>query len=128
MFQQTIIVGNLGSDPELKYLQSGRAVCNFSVAVNRRWNDANGERHEQTDWYRVAAWGSLGELCNQYLSKGRQVQVVGRVSANAYMNNQGEAAASLELTAQNVLFLGSGNGQRQSEPTGEAVDSKDIPF
>ena len=124
-WHQTIIVGNLGGDPELRYLQSGRAVCNFSVAVSERWRDRNtNEQQERTTWYRVAAWGPLGETCNQYLARGRQVMVIGNVQARGYINNNGEAAASLDLTARDVRFLGgrgdggdqgggwSGGGQR----------------
>ncbi len=106
-WHQTIVVGNLGGDPELRYLQSGQAVCNFSVAVSERWRDRqSGEQRERTTWYRVAAWGPLGETCNQYLSRGRQVMVTGNVSARGYINNNGEAAASLDLNARDVRFLG----------------------
>ncbi len=126
-WHQTIIVGNLGGDPELRYLQSGQAVCNFSVAVSERWRDRNsGEQREKTTWYRVAAWGPLAETCNTYLSKGRQVMVSGNVSARGYLNNNGEAAASLDLTARDVRFLGNrgdqggdyGGGQQRSGQQG----------
>jgi len=110
-WHQTIVVGNLGGDPELRYLQSGQAVCNFSVAVSERWRDRNtNEQRERTTWYRVAAWGGLGETCNQYLARGRQVMVVGNVQARGYINNNGEAAASLDLTARDVRFLGGRGG------------------
>ena len=113
-WHQTIIVGNLGGDPELRYLQSGQAVCNFSVAVSERWRDRNsGEQRERTTWYRVAAWGPLGETCNTYLAKGRQVMVTGNVAARGYINNNGEAAASLDLTARDVRFLGGRGGGDQ---------------
>jgi len=109
-WHQTIIVGNLGGDPELKYMQNGRAVCNFSVAVSERWRDRNtNENREKTTWYRVAVWGGQAEACNTYLAKGRQVLVIGNVSTRAYMNNNGEPAASLDLTATSVQFLSGGN-------------------
>ena len=107
MFQKSIIVGNLGQDPELRYTPSGKAVTNFTVAVNRKWTNQSGEQQEKVTWFRVAAWDKLAELCNQYLSKGRLVLVEGEVEANAYTNQEGEAKASLELTARNVRFLGS---------------------
>ncbi len=117
-WHQTIVVGNLGGDPELRYLQSGQAVCNFSVAVSERWRDRqSGEQREKTTWYRVAAWGGLGETCNQYLSRGQRVMVIGNVAARGYINNNGEAAASLDLTARDVRFLGGrddGGGSQQS--------------
>ena len=110
-WHQTIIVGNLGGDPELKYLQSGTAVCNFSVAVSERWRDRqSNEQREKTTWYRVDVWGAQAETCNTYLAKGRQVMVIGNVTADAYMNNNGEASASLKLTAREVRFLSGGNG------------------
>ena len=116
-WHQTIIVGNLGGDPELRYLQSGRAVCNFSVAVSERWRDRQTEeQRERTTWYRVAVWGNQAETCNTYLSRGRQVMVIGNVQARGYVNNNGEAAASLDLTARDVRFLGGrdGGGGQQS--------------
>ena len=120
-YHQTIVVGNLGHDPELKYLQSGQAVCTFSVAVSEKWTDRqSNERKEKTTWYRVTAWGSLGETAKQYLAKGRQVMVIGTVEARAYMSNAGEPAASLELNARDVRFLGSGH----DAPAGSA----DIDF
>ncbi|MCY3980002.1 MAG: single-stranded DNA-binding protein [Chloroflexi bacterium] len=107
-WHQTIVVGNLGGDPELRYLQSGDAVCNFSVAATDSWRDRqSGERRERTTWYRVAVWGPQAESCNTYLSKGRRVLVTGNVSARGYINNNGEAAASLDLRARDVRFLSS---------------------
>ncbi len=107
-WHQTIVVGNLGGDPELRYMQSGDAVCNFSVAVTDRWRDRqSGEQRERTTWYRVAVWGTQAESCNTYLSKGRRVLVTGNVSARGYINNNGEAAASLDLRARDVRFLSS---------------------
>lgn len=130
-WHQTIIVGNLGGDPELRYLQSGRAVCNFSVAVSERWRDRQtNEQQEKTTWYRVAVWGNQAETCNTYLSRGRQVMVIGNVSARGYVNNNGEAAASLDMTARDVRFLSSrgegeqggggwqGGGQREGQQGG----------
>ncbi len=123
-WHQTVVVGNLGGDPELRYMQSGDAVCNFSVAATDSWRDRqSGERRERTTWYRVAVWGPQAESCNTYLSKGRRVLVTGNVSARGYINNNGEAAASLDLRARDVRFLGgrdeggdqggwSGGGQR----------------
>jgi single-strand DNA-binding protein len=132
-WHQTVIVGNLGSDPDLKYLQSGTAVCAFNVAVNESWTDrGTNEKREKTTWYRVSAWGALGETCNQYLAKGRQVMVVGTVEARGYLNNAGEAAASLDLRARDVRFLSGsdgGSGQRQYEDDfAPPANEGDIPF
>ena len=135
-WHQTIIVGNLGRDPELRYLPSGVAVCDFSVAVSETWTDRqSNERREKTTWYRVNAWGPLGETCSRYLAKGRQVMVVGTVEVRAYTNNAGEAAASLELRARDVQFLGSregGGGQGRGGDYDDFApppdDVSDIPF
>lgn len=124
-WHQTIIVGNLGRDPELRYLQSGTAVCNMNVAVSESWPDRqSGERREKTTWYRVSVWGAQAEACNQYLSRGRQVLVIGTVSARGYTNNAGEAAASLDMRAQRVQFLGGrqGGGDQSAAPRGERYD------
>ena len=119
MYQKTIIVGNLGQDPTMRYTPSGKAVTNFTVAVNRKWTDQSGEQQEKTTWFRVAAWDKLAELCDQHLSKGRLVLVEGEVEASAYTSQEGEARASLELTARNVRFLGS-----PGSPAAEGVEAQ----
>ena len=129
MYQQVVIVGNLGSDPEMRFTPSGVPVTSFSVAVNRRWTDGNGEQKEKTTWFRVTAWRKLAELCNQYLSKGRLVLVEGEIDATAWLDNQGNPRATLELTARNVRFLGGGNGgggKASAEPV--VREEEDIPF
>lgn len=131
-WHQTIIVGNLGRDPELRYLPSGAAVCDFSVAVSESWTDrSTNERREKTTWYRVNVWGNQAETCNQYLQKGRQVMVIGTVEARGYTNNAGEATASLELRAREVRFLGGRNdsGGSYNDSDFAAPDNvDDIPF
>lgn len=111
-FQQVIIVGNLGRDPELRYTQGGIPVCSFSVAVTTisgggQQQQQGAERQEKTTWFRVSAWRELGERCQQYLAKGRQVMVIGTVDVNTYVDKNQKPAASLELTARDVRFLGS---------------------
>lgn len=136
---QTIIIGNVGRDPEMRYLQNGTAVCSFSVAVSRRWNDKNSnEQREKTVWYRVSCWRQLAETANNYVKKGMQIMVEGELEpARAYLDNAGQPAATLELTAQNMQFLGQrGDGQggsggyddggNYSSGGGSNVD--DIPF
>ena len=112
-YQYCLVVGNVGRDPELRYTQSGVAVCDFSVAVSRKWTQGD-ERREETTWFRVSAWRALAETCNTYVTKGMQVFVTGRVTASAYVAADGEARASLELTALDVVFLGQ-RGDRQTE-------------
>ncbi|MFO7322011.1 MAG: single-stranded DNA-binding protein [Chloroflexota bacterium] len=131
-YQQIIIVGNVGRDPELKYLPSGVPVCNFTVAVNERRGTGE-DRTEKTTWFRVAAWRQTAETVSQYLTKGRQVMVIGRIDARAYMDNSGQPQASLELTADRVVFLGTRSdaqgGLGGYEDYGEAAENiSDIPF
>ena len=131
MYQKVIIVGNLGADPEMRFTPSGKPVTHFPVAVNRRWTDNNGEQHEKTTWFRVTAWGKLAETCNAYLNKGRLVMVEGEVKASAWIDQQGQARATLEITARTVKFLGKGNGNGNGEAQevkDEFVVDEDIPF
>ncbi|MBX7233981.1 MAG: single-stranded DNA-binding protein [Caldilineales bacterium] len=131
MYQKTIVIGHLGRDPEMRYTPSGLAVTSFSVASSRKWTDKNGQQQEKTTWFRVTAWDKLGELCNQYLTKGKLVFVEGDIDASAYTSQDGQPRASLELTARNIRFL-SGGGQG-SEAEGVLrergpVMEEDIPF
>ncbi|NOX62716.1 MAG: single-stranded DNA-binding protein [Chloroflexi bacterium] len=132
MYQKTFVIGHLGRDPEMRYTASGQAVTSFSVATTRKWTGPDGEPREKTTWFRVTAWGKLAELCNQYLSKGRLVLVEGDIDASAWMAQDGQPRASLELTARNVRFLG--GPAREDEfgpaatPEKPAVEEDEIPF
>jgi single-strand DNA-binding protein len=141
MYHRTEIIGNLGADPELRYLSDGTPVCSFSVAVNESWPDANGQKQTRTTWYRVSAWRRLAETCASYLSKGRLVHVEGKMQTpRPYEGRDGEWRASLDLRADRVLFLGGANGQQAQreesrdeglEPGVEPLDTPDedeIPF
>jgi single-strand DNA-binding protein len=110
-WQQVIIVGNVGRAEDLKYLQSGVAVLNFSVAVSSV-SGTGDQRQEKTTWFRVAAWRQLAESLAPYITKGKQVMVVGTVDARPYADNSGQPAASLELTAREIRLLGNrGEGE-----------------
>jgi single-strand DNA-binding protein len=129
MYQYTVIVGNVGRDPELRYTADGTAVCDFSVAVNERWTDRQSdEQRERTTWFRVTCWRQLAEIVHQYVTKGRQVLVTGRVDASAWIGQDGEARATLELTARDVKFLGRRDdaGGDYGPPPPEQL--QDIPF
>lgn len=103
------IIGNLTRDPENRTTQSGKEVCSFTVAVNRRQRRADGSN--EADFFRVSAWGELGKSCQQYLVKGRKVAVIGPVSVNTYQGQDGTTRASLEVIAQDVEFLSSRQGE-----------------
>jgi single-strand DNA-binding protein len=126
------IVGHLGRDPELRYLPDGKPVCNFSLASGHRWQDAGGEHHEQTIWWRVSAFGKLADVCNQYLAKGRQVLVEGHLrpgeggNPRVFQRSDGNPSASYELTATEVRFLG-GRGDGTGAATLPPGDPADAP-
>lgn len=127
------IIGNLTRDPESRVTSNGKNVCNFDVAVNRRQKDENGNRI--ADFFRVAAWGAMGDNCQNYLAKGRKVAVTGQVSARAYMpKDGGEPKASLEVFAEDVEFLspredGNAAAAPNSNPSGAVqVESDELPF
>ncbi len=113
-----LLIGNLGSDPEMRYIPSGSAVSNFSLAVNRRYTTSAGEQREETEWFRIAAWGQLAETANQYLQKGSKVYVEGRVASRAYTDKDGQARASIEVTAERIQFL---------DPKGTTYDQGALP-
>lgn len=104
---KVILLGRLGQDPELKHTPSGAAVCNFSLATSESWNDKNsGQKQERTEWHRVVVWGKLAELCNQYLAKGRQAFVEGRLQTRAWDDKSGQKRYTTEINATTVQFIG----------------------
>lgn len=113
------IIGNICSDVELRTTTSGQEVCTFSVAVNRKKTQQN--KDPGADYFRVSAWNEKGRVCNQYLSKGKKVSVVGPVTVRAYTNSKGEAMGSLEVKAEDVEFL-------TPKSAGTVVDDPDDPF
>jgi single-strand DNA-binding protein len=123
---KVILVGNLGSDPEMRYTPNGKAVTSFSVATNRRYTTSAGESRDETDWFRISVWGKQAEMCNQFLSKGKQVYVEGRLHARSWEGQNGQTRTSLEVTADRVLFLGRRPVASVSEE-GE-IEPEDLPF
>ncbi len=113
-----MLLGRLGQDPELKYTPSGAAVCNFSLATSESWTDKSGERKEQIEWHRVVVWNKLAELCNQYLSKGRQAFVEGSIQTRSWDDTKtGEKKYATEIKASSVQFIGSNpNNAPENKP------------
>ena len=142
MYHTIIIVGNLGKDPEMRYLPRGQAVTSFNVATSRQYTGSDGQQVKETAWFRISVWGKQAESCNQYLKKGRQVLVEGRLSPDqatggprVWTRQDGTPGASFEVTANTVRFLGRAgdDGSYQSgssEPlaTSDSGDGGDIPF
>ena len=142
-FNKITIVGNLGRDPELRYTQAGKATCQFSMATNEKRKDKNGNPNDVTTWFRITLWGKQAELASQYLTKGRQVYIEGRLRMESYTDRDGKDRNSLEVNGTDMQFIGAspdrekeyGNttGQpRNNEPQGGqspgAIDDDDIPF
>jgi single-strand DNA-binding protein len=142
MVNKVILVGNLGRDPERRSTTSGQQVATFSVATSRRWRDRDGNKQEQTEWHTVVCWGRQAEVAGEYLKKGRQVYVEGRLQTRSWDDKQtGEKRYRTEVVCDNFQMLGqrgdggdyaSGPGQdrgaMESEPVGGPADDDDIPF
>ena len=117
---KVILLGRLGQDPELKYTPGGSPVCNFSLATTESWTDKQGAKQEKTEWHRVVVWGKLAELCNQYLAKGRQAFLEGRLQTRSWDDKDGNKRYTTEILASTVQFIGgataSNNDQRSNTP------------
>ena len=128
-----MIIGNIGSDPEMRFTPNGNPVTSFRVATNRVYTTADGERKEETEWFTVVAWGRLAEQCNQFLAKGRHVYAEGRVRTHTWESQDGQRHYRSEIVANRVLFL----DRRATAPLPEEkieeagtseVEPEDIPF
>ena len=135
---KVILIGRLGADPEVRYTSSGGAVANFNLATNESWTDKSGQKQERTEWHRVVVWNKLGELCGQYLSKGKQAYVEGRLQTREWTDKEGNKRYTTEVIALTVQFLG-GPSDRVStsasdfspppaefEPSTETAASKNV--
>jgi single-strand DNA-binding protein len=141
-FNKIIICGNLGRDPELRYTAQGTPVCSFSMATNERRKDRNGEMQDHTTWFRITLWNRLAETASQYLQKGRQVYIEGRLRVEEYVDRDGKPRHSLEVFATDMQFIGSRGDEAPYEraasagatPSSGGADSQpdlsdeDIPF
>ncbi len=127
-----MVIGNLGRDPELRFTQSGRAMCKFSLAVSRYAPNVEGDRKEVTEWFDITAWGRLAETTSEYLSKGRKVFVEGRFESRTWEGQDGQKRTGLGIVAENIVLL-----DRQPRPSDEGgspshrvedLEADDIPF
>lgn len=137
---KVMLIGNLGADPEMRFVQSGSAVANFNLAVNRKYKDREGEDREDTEWVRIVAWARLAEIAGQYLQKGSQVFVEGRMQTRKWEDRDGNTRYTTEVVAFNIQFLGggrnagSGGGGRGDDDYygggggGGYQDAGDLPF
>src|SRR5690349_15299440 len=112
---KVILIGNLGADPEVRFTPGGQAVANFRIATSESWKDKNGQPQERTEWHRIVVWGKLAELCGEYLKKGRQCFVEGRLQTREWTNKENQKQWTTEIVAQQVTFLG---GRGEGAPAG----------
>jgi len=124
---KVMIIGHLGRDPEMRYTPSGRPVTTFSVATNRSWSTSDGERRTETEWFNVVAWSKLAEICNQYLSKGQQVYIEGRLHTRQWEDTNDIKRTSVEIVASEMIML---NERRTEENdiTDSAPEEDEFPF
>jgi single-strand DNA-binding protein len=122
---KVMIIGHLGRDPEMRYTPSGRPVTSFSVVTTRAWTSAEGERHEESEWFNVVAWGNLAEICNQYLTKGQQVYVEGRLQTRGWEDEERKKHYRTELVASEMIVLGDRRNNTSPVPISSSNDSPD---
>ena len=141
MLNKVILIGNLGRDPEVRYLPSGDAVANFSIATSENWKDRNGQRQERTEWHNISMFGRLAEIAGQYLKKGSKVYIEGRIQSRKYTGKDGIERTAYEIIGNEMKMLGSkAEGSSESANTAEppappaarnaapAADDGEIPF
>jgi single-strand DNA-binding protein len=125
---KAIIIGRLGQDPEVRYTPDGTAVANFSIATSEEWKDKNsGEKKERTEWHNIVAWRKLGEICGEYLSKGRQVYIEGRIQTRSWEDKDGNKRYKTEIIASDVQFLGGRDSANAAGPSTSAPDMGGSP-
>jgi single-strand DNA-binding protein len=127
---KVMIIGHLGRDPEMRYTPAGKPVTTFTVATTRNWNSADGEKHVDTEWFTVVTWGNLAEICNQYLKKGQQVYVEGRLQTRRWEDTEGVKHSAVEIVANEMMMLGE---RRESSSTtsmgfGESEHQDEYPY
>jgi single-strand DNA-binding protein len=115
---KVMVIGNVGRDPEMRYVPSGKAVTSFSVASSRVWTNSVGERCEETEWFNVVAWGNLAEICKQHLRKGQQVYVEGRLQTRCWEDHEGRKRFRTEVVANEMVVLGRRGGPSEAVRTG----------
>ena len=126
---KVILIGNLGGDPEVRYTPSGVAVAQFNIATSEEWKDKDsGEKRERTEWHRIVAWRRLGEICGEYLSKGQQVYVEGRIQTNTWEDKEGNKRYTTEIIANTVQFLGRRESSESARPRSTSpADYQGVP-
>jgi single-strand DNA-binding protein len=125
---KVMIIGHLGRDPEMRYTPSGRPVTTYTVATSRTWNTSDGERHSETEWFNVVAWGNLAEICKQYLTKGQQVYIEGRLQTRYWEDKEGNKHSSTEIVANEMIMLGDRRDSNQASGELSIEEEDEFPF
>jgi len=125
---KVMIIGRLGRDPEMRYTPSGKPVTTYSVATSRSWNSSDGERHTETEWFNVVAWGSLAEICKQHLTKGQQVYIEGRLQTRYWEDGDRVKHSATEIVASEMIMLGDRRDLNHSTEEDEAETEDEFPF
>lgn len=135
MINKAILIGNLGQDPEVRYSQTGTPIASFSIATTETWKKQDGSKEEQTEWHRIVAFGRLGEICGEYLSKGSKVYIEGRIQTRKWEDKDGNTRYTTEIVAREMKMLSprgasdNNNSQYKEEPPfPEPVMGDDVPF
>lgn len=148
MLNKVILIGRLGRDPETRYMPNGEAVCNFSVATSESWKDQSGQRQERIEWHNITMYRRLAEIAGQYLKKGSQVYLEGKIQSRKYTDKNGAERTAYDIIANEMKMLGGGNSEQQAQaetppqprrqapvapaapaaPVDDADESDDIPF
>ena len=133
---KVMLIGRLGADPEIKYTPSGTTVTTFRIATSEKWKGKDGNLQERTEWHRIVAFGKMAEICGEYLAKGKQVYIEGRIQTRSWDDKDGNKKYMTEIIATNMQMLGSPNEQAKGQPVGEVGFSPenstsiedDVPF
>jgi single-strand DNA-binding protein len=134
MVNKVILIGNLGADPEVRYTASGTKVTNFRIATTEKWKDKDGNKQERTEWHNIVTYAKLADVCGEYLSKGKQVFIEGRIQTRSWEDRDGQKRYMTEIIASEMKMLGGRGGERAEAPSGGGAGSSgpapddDIPF
>jgi single-strand DNA-binding protein len=134
---KAILIGNLGKDPELRYTPSGQAVATFSLATSEKWRDKDGVMQDRTEWHNIVVWGKQAEMAKEYLTKGRQVYIEGRIQTRSWDDKDGNKRYTTEIVTQRIQFLGQKGAAEKAAPSGDipeppvgdiSAEDDDLPF
>jgi single-strand DNA-binding protein len=125
---KVLLIGRLGRNPEMRYTPSGRPVTTFSIATSRSWNTSDGERRSETEWFNIVAWGSLAEICKQFLFKGQQVYIEGRLQTRRWEDSEGNKHSTTEVVTNEMIILGERRGETESAQEDQSDQDDEFPF